>query len=128
MTITDIETKLPSPTMTPAERAWDAIAYMEAHPDEVDLEDWGKVHPKDASRTVGCFGHHLVKRAGYEFIDDGFDRMWVEGPDKPEHISITAMRLLDIPNDNVGLFRASGTLAERADLVERVFGPRPANL
>ena len=128
MTVTDIEIKLPSPTMTPAELAWDAIAYMEAHPDEVDLEDWGGVHPKDASRTVGCFAHHLVKRAGYAFLDGDNARMYVEGPRGTEHISITAMRLLNVTHDDEGLFRATGTLAGRAELVERTFGPRPASL
>jgi len=131
-------TELPSPVLTPAERAWDAIAYMRAHPDEVNMESWGMEHPQDSTRTVGCFAHHVVKRAGYEFIDADDGRMFVEGPDgKPEQVGITAARLLGVEMqgighatqctccDSHGLFNATGTVEDRAQLVAQHFGPEP---
>jgi hypothetical protein len=130
-----ITESLPDAALTPAERAWDAIAYMEAHPDEVNLESWGAVHPDDESRTVGCFAHHVVKQAGYEFADLDDGRMYVKVGQGREHLHITAARLLEVEPtttrcpcgcDTHELFKATGTLTERAALVEKMFGPRPA--
>lgn len=135
MTITDISTvTLPDATLTPAERAWDAIGYMEAHPDEVNMECWGEV--QEDGRTIGCFAHHVVKRAGLEFIDIDDGRMFTRGEDgTPVHVSVTAALLLGLKPDTLGncpcgcdahgLFTARGDIAQRAQLVEAAFGPRP---
>lgn len=132
MTITDIDTtRLPDATITPAERAWDAIEYMTAHPEEVDLSCWGRVSAAYASRTVGCFAHTVVKRAGYEFMNFGdMGREWIEMPQGGEaHVSRIAAQLLGLeycPGDCLNpLFGAEGTLAERANLVAERFGPKP---
>lgn len=54
---------LPDPTITPADRAWATLWYLEAHPDEWRQDTFGRFLP-DGS-TVGCFAHHLVRQAGY---------------------------------------------------------------
>jgi hypothetical protein len=131
MTITDIDiTRLPDATLTPAERAWDAIDYMVAHPDEIDFSCWGRVHPADATRTVGCFAHAVVKRAGYQFTGiDPVGREWIEGRGDFEHVSKIASELLGLawaPGCFLDpLFSPHGTLAERLVLVAERFGAKP---
>jgi hypothetical protein len=134
MTITEVDiTRLPDATLTPAERAWDAIAYMEAHPDEVEMDSWGTVHPHDETRTIGCFAHHVVKRAGYEFEALDNDRMHVKTPQGRMPVHLVANELLGLPTP-VGclgpccsddLFSPLGTVAGRAEMVAGRFGPRP---
>jgi hypothetical protein len=129
MTITELPVDLPSPVLTPAERAWDAIDYMRAHPDEANLGTWGKVHPKDRTRTVGCFAHTVVKRAGYTFTAEGEGRGHAQTPQGPQPVYVVAAELLGVDWSSAasfdGLFSWRGTLAARAELVEARFGPRP---
>ena len=136
MTITDISVTLPDATLTPAERAWDAIDYMEKHPEEVNFESWGEV--QEDGRVIGCFAHHLVARAGLEFIDIDDGRMFTRNAaGAPEHVSVTAALLLGLKPDTLGncpcgcdahgLFTARGDIAQRAAKVEAAFGPRPVS-
>lgn len=61
----DIAT-LPDATLTPNERAWTTLWYIESHRNEWDQSTFGMFTDKSQTATVGCFAHHLCKTAGYE--------------------------------------------------------------
>jgi hypothetical protein len=57
---------LPDATLTPRERAWSTLWYLENHPDQWDQRTFGRFVSGQRVETVGCFAHHLCKAAGYE--------------------------------------------------------------
>lgn len=58
-------TALPDATLTPGERAWDAYRSIKNNPRCWNQNTFGEVQD---GRVVGCFAHHLVRRAGYETV------------------------------------------------------------
>lgn len=61
---TDLPT-LPEVTLTPGERAWDAYRSIKNNPGCWKQVTYGQL---EGGRVVGCFAHHLVRRAGYEIV------------------------------------------------------------
>jgi hypothetical protein len=132
-------TILPDPTITPAERAWATVAYLEAHPGEWDQHNYGEFK-RDGS-TIGCFAHHLVKNAGYTTFgcrgdakgggcEQGHpqcrDASYVKTENGWGFMSDAADRLLGLTDQsNGGLYAGGNTFADIKEIVTFTLGPAP---
>jgi hypothetical protein len=87
-TTVDITT-LPDATISPAERAWDAYRSIRNNPGCWSQTTFGT--QRRDGRVVGCFAHHLVRRAGYDAVAPHPDSHY------RDRVSTGALRQADNP-------------------------------
>lgn len=98
----------------------DAIAYIEAHPEEWNQITYREFDPDSPTGEVGCLAYHICKQVGAVFDPDETE-WWVRDPkwtdDGWEMIPDYAQRVLGVSSTTSGELFLSTNSIERLKLL-----------